>query len=160
MQLKVSLTSLALVALTSTSLAAQQPSSDKDLLFAAMHVYSLHKSVLGFGTSCKKWDADSAKRIEEGRTKWEKKNAALLARASEVLAKMGTKAQRAKLDADLNAENRALEQKTETAPLESRKQWCKDYPDRLETKFMDPQSQNPMAYQILMESGATGATKR
>jgi hypothetical protein len=126
---------------------AQTNSTDNERLFAAVQIHTMHKTILGFESSCRKWGSATMADIAKAKSIWEQKHAAVLAAADRVLA-TGTPQQRAKLDAGIDAQNLEMEQKVESAPKEERARWCADFPKRIASETMNPSS-SP-AYQKLM----------
>jgi hypothetical protein len=133
--------------LTIPAALAQTNSTESDRLIAAVQIHSLHKTILGFESSCRKSGSASLGDITRARSVWEQKHAAVLAAANRILA-TGTPQQRAKLEADIDGQNLAMEQKVESAPKEERTRWCEDFPDGIASATLNPG--NSPAYQTLM----------
>ena len=116
---------------------AQTNSAANDRLVAAVQIHTMHKTILGFESSCRKWGSTSLADIAKARSEWEQKHSAVLAAADRVLA-TGTPQQRAKLDAGIDAQNLEMEHKVESAPKEERARWCSDFPSRIASETMNP----------------------
>ena len=127
---------------------AQSTSTESERLGAASQIHAVYKSLLAFEASCRKWNSPSVREIAKARAVWEQQHAAVLAEVNRVLATT-TAEQRAQLDAALDAQNLAMQQKIESAPLEERDGWCASFPAKIASATMNPD--NSPAYQKLMK---------